>query len=199
MTRLDTIIKHKSIIIGLTGLLFSTVVRAQQFAVGNNLVYSATLTPNLSVETRLDSTWSMGFTGGYRPWPTDDEAKRKYRHLSLDLYARKWTGDKQWRGWYYGFDALWAHYNLSNLRLTYFGMFKDARDRRIQGNLIGAGSFGGYAVDLGSGFALDFQAGADLSWTHYTIFDKVHCGVPVAHRNRVYLIPKVGVNVSWRF
>lgn len=55
MTRLDTIIKHKSIIIGL-GLLFSIAVRAQQFAVGNNLVYSATLTPNLSVETRLDST-----------------------------------------------------------------------------------------------------------------------------------------------
>lgn len=137
MTRLDTIIKHKSIIIGL-GLLFSTAVRAQQLAVGNNLVYSATLTPNLSVETRLDSTWTMGFTGGYRPWPTDDEAKRKYRHLSLDLYARKWTGDKQWRGWYYGFDALWVHYNLSNLRLNYFGMFKDASDRRIQGNLIGA-------------------------------------------------------------
>ena len=199
MIKLNAIIKHRALVVGLSVLMFNASVRAQQFSVGNNLVYSATLTPNLSLETRLDSSWTMGLSVGYRPWPTDDNAKRKYRHLSLDLYARKWTAGTPWRGWYYGFDALWVHYNMSNIKLHYFGMFGDARHHRIQGNLIGAGSFGGYAFDLGSGFGIDLQAGADLSWTHYSVYDDVHCGLPTARRNRSYLIPKVAVNVSWRF
>ena len=199
MIRKSTIKIRRLLVAGLAVLTFNISGKAQQFSVGNNLVYSATLTPNLSLETRLDSSWTMGISGGYRPWPTDDNVQRKYRHLSLDLYARKWKKDNQWKGWYYGFDALWVHYNLSNIKLHYFGMFKDASHHRIQGNLLGIGSFGGYAVDLGSGFGVDFQAGADLSWTHHTIFYEVHCGLPIARKNRIYIIPKIAVNVSWRF
>lgn len=199
MITTNTIIKHRIAVLCLVALVFQVTMRAQQFAVGNNLVYSAALTPNLSLETRLDSSWTLGIAGGFRPWPTDDTAQRKYRHFSIDLYGRKWTEGTPWRGWFYGYDALWVHYNLSNLKMRYFGMFGDARHHRIQGNVIGVGSFGGYAWDLGSGFGIDVQGGADLAWTHYRMYDCVHCGSPVARKNRVYLLPKVSVDVSWRF
>lgn len=191
--------KGKAIIGIVIGLFVAVRGNAQRFSLSNNVVYSATLTPNLTFETLVDSTWTIGLTGGLRPWPTDDKALRKYRHLSLDLYTRKWTAGTPWQGFYYGFDALWIHYNLSNLRLQYFGMFGDARHQRMQGNLYGAGSFAGYAWDLGSGFGVDVQAGADLSWTHYRVYDCVHCGSSVARKNKVYLLPKAAVDLIYKF
>ena len=191
--------REKVIISIVLGLIVAVRGDAQSFSLSNNVVYSATLTPNLGFETRVDSTWTVGLWGGLRPWPTDDKALRKYRHLSLDLYTRKWTGGTPWRGFYYGFDALWTHYNLSNLKLHYFGMFGDARHRRMQGNLYGGGSFAGYAWDLGSGFGVDVQTGVDLSWTRYRVYDCVHCGAPVARKNKVYLLPKAAVDLVYSF
>lgn len=180
-------------------MLPSSKACAQHFSISNNLVYSATLTPNLGFAVRADSAWTVGISAGYRPWPTDDSRARKYRNISVALSARHWTKGNVWRGAYYGFDAMWLHYNLSNIDLQYFGMFRDARHNRIQGNLYGAGAFGGYAWDLGSGFSLEAQGGLDLSWTHYRLYDKVHCGNVIARRNRVYLLPKVALNICWRF
>lgn len=94
--------REKVIISIVLGLIVAVRGDAQSFSLSNNVVYSATLTPNLGFETRVDSTWTVGLWGGFRPWPTDDKALRKYRHLSLDLYTRKWTGGTPWRGFYYG-------------------------------------------------------------------------------------------------
>ena len=92
MITTNTIIKHRIAVFCLVALMFQVTMRAQQFAVGNNLVYSAALTPNLSLETRLDSSWTLGIAGGFRPWPTDDTAQRKYRHFSINLYGRRGAG-----------------------------------------------------------------------------------------------------------
>jgi hypothetical protein len=65
-------------------LLFVTnSVSAQQLTLSNNLLYDATLTPNLRLGVRLSPHWSLGLTAGYRPWPTDDQATRKYKHLLI--------------------------------------------------------------------------------------------------------------------
>lgn len=189
----------KAVIGIVLGLFAPLSGSAQRFSLSNNVVYSATLTPNLSFETLIDSTWTVGLSGGLRPWPNDDKARRKYRHVSIDIFGRKWTAGTPWRGYFYGFDALWMHYNLSNLRLHYFGMFSDARHHRIQGDLVGAGSFGGYAWNLGSGFGIDVQAGADITWTHYRKYNCVHCGSPMARQNKVYLLPKAAVDIIYKF
>lgn len=60
-----------------------TDVHSQQVTVSNNLLYDAWLTPNMRVGYRLAPHWSVGMTAGYRPWPTDDNATRKLRHLLL--------------------------------------------------------------------------------------------------------------------
>ena len=174
-------------------------LKAQTVALSNNLVYDATLTPNLGIEMKVDSSWTVGITGGFRPWPTDDTKTRKYRHLSLMATARKWTAGTPWKGYFYGFDALYMHYNLADLKLLYFGMFGDARHHRIQGNLYGVGSKGGYAWDLGSGFGLELMGGLDLSYTHYRMYECVKCGQLLQKRNKVYLLPTAAVNVNYHF
>ncbi|MDD6552272.1 MAG: DUF3575 domain-containing protein [Prevotellaceae bacterium] len=181
------------------GMMMAQPAKAQRYALSNNLVYSATLTPNLSFEVRPDSSWSYAISAGYRPWPTNDERARKYRHLSVDLQARHWDKAHPWKGAFYGFDAMWVHYNLSNIHLNYFGMFSAARHHRIQGNLYGVGALGGYAWDLGSGFTLEAEGALDLAWTHYRVYDLPHCGDPIAKVNRFYLIPKVALNIAWHF
>lgn len=180
-------------------LLVVSQARAQRVAISNNLIWSSMLTPNLSLQVRPDSAWSLGLTGGYRPWPTNDETARKYRHLAVQLEARHWNKEHPFLGEYYGFDAMWVHYNLSNLELNYFGMFNDARHRRMQGNLYALGAFGGYAWNLGSGFAIEAQGGLDLAWTHYRLYDLPHCGDPIAKKNKLYLLPKVALNISYHF
>ena len=65
-------------------LLFITqLVSAQQVTLSNNLLYDTWLTPNLRIGLRLSPHWSMGLTAGYRPWPTDDNTSRKWKHLLL--------------------------------------------------------------------------------------------------------------------
>ncbi|MDD5861897.1 MAG: DUF3575 domain-containing protein [Prevotella sp.] len=183
----------------LVGLIIAQKAHAQQFALHHNLAYSATLTPNIGFEILPDSSWSFALSAGYRPWPKNDERARKYRHLSMDFQARHWDKDHPWQGAFYGIDALWLHYNLSNIYLNYFGMFADARHHRIQGNLYAAGALGGYAWNLGSGFTLEAEGALDLAWTHYRIFERPHCGDPIARVNRVYLLPKIAFNIAWHF
>ena len=43
-------------------------VNAQKFTLSNNLLYDATLTPNLRLGARLSEQWSLGLTAGYHPW-----------------------------------------------------------------------------------------------------------------------------------
>ena len=188
---------------GLLAIIFLLIagigLKAQTVALSNNLVYDATRTPNLGIEMKVDSSWTVGLTGGFRPWPTSDAKTRKYRHLSLMALARKWTAGTPWKGYFYGFDALYMYYNFADLKLLYFGMFGDARHHRIQGNLYGVGSKGGYAWDLGSGFGLELMGGLDLSYTHYRMYECVKCGQLLQKRNKVYLLPTAAVNVNYHF
>lgn len=193
------LLQVKGLLVIIFLLIAGIGLKAQTVALSNNLVYDATLTPNLGIEMKVDSSWTVGLTGGFRPWPTSDAKTRKYRHLSLMALARKWTAGTPWKGYFYGFDALYMYYNFADLKLLYFGMFGDARHHRIQGNLYGVGSKGGYAWDLGSGFGLELMGGLDLSYTHYRMYECVKCGQLLQKRNKVYLLPTAAVNVNYHF
>ena len=60
------------------GLLYATIVRSQGFAIRNNLLYDATLTPNFGVEMRLDSVWTMGMNAGFNLWDYDKAKNKKW-------------------------------------------------------------------------------------------------------------------------
>ena len=106
---------------------------AQKVTISNNLLYDATLTPNLRVGVRLAPQWSMGLTAGYRPWPTSDEATRKYRHLLVSPSLRYWTDSVNVHH-FFGVNLIYSHYNVGGITFP-FGMYKSVRDERREGDL----------------------------------------------------------------
>ena len=67
-------------------LLLSLIIprsSAQTLALRTNLLYDATLSPNLGVEVRLDSTWSAGINVGFNAWDIDKSKNKKWRHILI--------------------------------------------------------------------------------------------------------------------
>ena len=136
-------------------LLFFTLVffvlnatlHAQNVTLSNNLLYDATLTPNLRLGVRLSPHWSMGLTGGYRPWPTDENKSRKWKHLLVSPDLRYWTDSVNVHH-FFGVNLIYAHFNIANVKFP-FGLYKGFRDERRQGDLGALGAYYGYSWPLG--------------------------------------------------
>ena len=52
-----------------------------RIALRTNLLYDATLSPNLGVEVRVDSAWTVGLLAGINAWDVDKAKNRKWRHI----------------------------------------------------------------------------------------------------------------------
>lgn len=89
------------VIVLLLGLLLPQRVMAQQdksqsqlpadslpkVALRNNLLYDATLSPNLGIDLRVSWKMTVGLLAGFNAWDIDKEKNKKWRHM-LFLYAR---------------------------------------------------------------------------------------------------------------
>ena len=156
-------------------LLFITqLVSAQQVTLSNNLLYDTWLTPNLRIGLRLSPHWSMGLTAGYRPWPTDDNTSRKWKHLLLSPDLRYWT-DSVGVHHFFGVNLIYSHYNVADVKFP-FGLWKAVRDERRQGDLGAIGLFYGYSWPLGRYWNLETHIGAAVGYTKFDRYQCGHCG-----------------------
>lgn len=174
-----------------------SVPATTRFVLRNNLAYDAALTPNLGVELRFDSArWSLGLNAGFRPWPTDDQAEKKWRHLLLAPELRHWTNDStfQTRGAYWGMNLVYSHYNASNLHFP-FGLYSAVRHHRLQGDLAAIGAFYGYSWRLSRLLRLEAEAGLGVGYTWAKKYDCAHCGTYYGRDNKPILVPKVALNI----
>ena len=138
--------KH-SILLFVMLLFITNSASAQQVTLSNNLLYDAALTPNLRVGLRLSEHWSMGLTAGYRPWPTNDDTNRKWKHLLLSPSLRYWKDSVNVHH-FFGANVIYSHYNVADVKFP-FGLYKSVRDERRQGDLLALGVFYGYSWPLG--------------------------------------------------
>ena len=83
---------------------------AQELTISNNLLYDATLTPNLQMGVQVSPKWSIGVTGGFRHWPIGNLTKTKWRHLLISPEVRHWTDSLQ-IGHFFGMNAIYSHFN----------------------------------------------------------------------------------------
>ena len=175
-------------------LLFVTnSVSAQQLTLSNNLLYDATLTPNLRLGVRLSPHWSLGLTAGYRPWPTDDQATRKYKHLLISPDLRYWTDSVNVHH-FFGFNAIYAHYNVGAITFP-LGFWKSVRDERQQGDFVGIGAFYGYSWPLGRHWNFEAFIGAAVGYNKYDRYECAHCGSKLGTEKKVAVIPQAGLNI----
>ena len=163
-------------------LTFCQQAVAQQVTISNNLLYDAWLTPNLRVGLRLAPHWSMGVTGGYRPWPSDDNTSRKWRHLLISPDVRYWTDSVNVHH-FFGVNLIYSHYNLAELKLP-FGLYKGLRHERRQGDLGALGVFYGYSWPLGRHWNIEAAIGAVVGYTGYDRYECGQCGSKIWEDNQ---------------
>ena len=176
-------------------LVVSSVSWAQKVTISNNLLYDTWLTPNLRVGLRLSPHWSMGLTAGYRPWPTDDNTSRKWKHLLLSPDLRYWT-DSVGVHHFFGVNLIYSHYNVADVKFP-FGLWKAVRDERRQGDLGAIGLFYGYSWPLGRYWNLETHIGAAVGYTKFDRYQCGHCGTKIGTEKKVFVMPQAGVSIVY--
>ena len=172
-----------------------TYTKVKPWAVRNNLLYDAALTPNIGFDYRLDSVWTIGFTAGYRPWPTDDMKEKKWRHFLIMPELRHWSdsvyADKSW---FWGINMMYSHYNVSNVHFP-FGLYPSVRHARKEGDLVAIGASYGRSWRLSRLFRLEAEAGVDVGYAWGDKYNCGKCGKKIGEYDGPFLVPKLALNI----
>ena len=97
-------------------------VGAQTVALRNNLLYDATLTPNLGADIRVDSLWTIGAFVGLNAWDIDKDKNKKWRHLLISPNVRRWLGDVPFHKSYVEGDLIYSHFNVGNTKIPFVAL-----------------------------------------------------------------------------
>ena len=189
---------HRVVRIIFLTILFSCSfadIYAQQVTISNNLLYDAWLTPNLRIGVRLSPHWSVGLTGGYRPWPKSDEATRKYRHLLISPSVRYWRDSVNVHH-FWGANLIYSHYNVGGITFP-FGLYKSVRNERREGDMGALGVFYGYSWPLGRFWNVEALIGAAIGYTQYDRYECVHCGKKLGRDKKLFGMPQAAINIVY--
>ena len=89
--------RGKTIFVMVLSALFSLLgvlpSDAQRTVLKNNLLYDATASFNLGVETMLSHHWTFEFNAGYNPWTFSND--KKWKHLMVSPQVRYWFKRKE--------------------------------------------------------------------------------------------------------
>lgn len=164
-------------------------------ALKTNLLYGAFTTLNLGVEVRISKRMTLDIPVSYNPW-TFSENKR-ITHLMVQPEFRLWVHEP-FNGHYFGLHAHYAHFNTANIRLP-FGLWKEWRDSRYQGDLYGGGFAYGYQWILGNRFNLEATLGIGYFYAKYNRYECPKCGETLDRGlSKHYFGPtKLGITLSF--
>lgn len=174
---------------------------SQTFALRTNLLYDATLSPNLGAELKVDSLWSVGLNVGINAWDIDKQKNKKWRHLLVSPNVRKYFSLKRdsmtiRRANYLELNAIYSHFNVGNVKFP-FGMYKSVRDRRLQGDLLALGAKYGYSWIMARDWRVEAEAGVAVGYARFKEYDCDHCGTYYGKGDRIFLLPQLGINVVY--
>ena len=168
----------------------------KNFAIRNNFIYDISGTPNLGFDVRISPHWTLGLNAGYRPWPTDDNTTRKWKHFLIAPELRHWT-DSTFHRSYWGTNVFYSHYNVGHVTFP-FGLYQTVRDHRVQGDLIGLGAFYGRSWRISRYIRLEGEVGLGVGYTWAKKYECAHCGSYLGRENKPFLIPKLTLNVVYQ-
>ncbi len=177
-------------------LVVSSPTWAQELTISNNLLYDATLTPNIRLDVGLSPHWTMGLTTGLRIWPRGNLEQKKWRHLMLSPEVRYWTDSLQTRH-FFGINAMYSHFNAGYTDMV---IYKGVKDERRQGDLVGVGVFYGYSWHLGRRWTLEALAGVAVGYAWYDRFvinKHEDDWDPIGDGKNAFVLPQLGLNIVY--
>ena len=170
-------------------------VEGQTVSVRNNLLYDATLSPNLSIDFKIDSLWVLGISAGINAWDIDKAKNKKWRHVMVSPYVRYYT-DSLYHKRFFGIHGVYSHYNASGISFP-FNFYPSLKHHRRQGDLLALGGSYGYGWRLSDRWNLEAEIGLAIGYTWYKEYECQHCGSYEGKDNKVLLLPKFGLNIVY--
>lgn len=184
--------KQKFLILLLPLLLIGGLVciHAQRIGVKTNLLYWATSTPNVGMEWRVASRYTLSATVGYNAFNFADRTSDDGRALNPKLHH--WLVMPEAKYWfcrpfersYLGLHALYGQYNAGGVRYPL-----SLPDARYEGWAAGAGVSYGYQWALGRRWGLEASIGAGYVYLRYDKFNCGACGDKQGNYRRHYFGP----------
>lgn len=168
---------------------------AQDISLRNNILYDATLTPNLGGEVGFDSLWSVGMDLGIQIFPRSKWTRHKFRHLLIAPEIRRYFS-KDKTGHFVGANFLYTHYNMVGITFP-FGLYRSVRHKRKQGNAIALGPQYGYVWQLSQKWRLEAEGGIDIGYSWSKVFSQDHPDKRIGYDKGFFLMPKLGVNIVY--
>ena len=162
---------------------------SQTTSLKNNLLYDATLTPNIGIEQKIDSLSTVQLFYGLNPWRLSDT--KRLRHWSLMPEYRRWFKEP-FLGHFVGLHALGGEFNIAGI-----GPTASIRDYHYQGWYVGGGLTYGYAWRLCDYWNLEAAIGLGYVHLAYDKYENEECGLPLGSGRRNYVGPtKLALNLA---
>ena len=138
------------------------------FALKTNVLYDALSNINLGFEVRMGDRLTLDVPINYNPWVYADN--KRINHILIQPEIRYWTAEP-FNGHFVGLHGHFAHFNTGGIRAP-FGLWKEWRTSRYQGNLYGIGGAYGYQWVLSK--RLNIEATLGVGYFH-AIYDRFEC------------------------
>lgn len=186
------ILKFFLVILALaTSLSFSY---AQKVAIKNNLLYDATVTPNLALEIAMSRKMTLEMAAGLNFFDFSDN--KKIKHFLVQPELRWWTCDL-FNGHFFGLHGHVAQFNVGGWDIP-LGRLDTFRDNRYQGYLYGGGLSYGYQWLLRPRWNLEASIGGGYARIHYEKYPCTTCGTKLDEGHTNYLgVTKAAVSLIY--
>ena len=179
-------------------LVCSTAQAQQTWSLKNNLLYDATLTPNLGIEGKVGKRSTLQLFYGLNPWKFSET--KKLRHWSLMPEYRYWLSDKgPFGGWFTGVHALGGEFNVGG-DVWPISFVKTLKENRYEGWFIGGGLTIGHAWRLSDHWNLEAALGIGYIRFKYDKYANEWCGPLLESKPYNYVGPtKLALNIAYVF
>jgi len=175
----------KKKILILISLMISLAGYSQKVGIKNNLVYDATLTPNLGLELSVGKKNTLDLNFGYNPFTFSDH--KKFKHWLAQPEFRFWTCES-FNGTFFGIHAHGGEFSVAGNHLP-FGVFPNLKGYMYEGYFYGGGISIGYQWILGKHWNLEASVGAGYARIHYDKYPCADCGTKLDSGNYNYWGP----------
>ena len=165
--------------------LFALPSFAQEVALKNNLLWDATLSPNLALEIGLAPKNTIDIYGAVNPFNFKDG--KKFKHWYVQPEFRWWMCEK-FNGTFIGVHAHGGSFLTKNLDLP-GDIFPTLKDHRYEGYFWGAGVSIGHQWIIGKRWNLEASLGVGYARVHYDKFTCERCSEKIKTGDKNYFGP----------
>lgn len=175
---------------------------AQSAAVKTNLLYDATLTPNLGLEIGLAPKHTLQAFYSLNLWKKPLNDNRQWKHWQTGLEYRWWPCSK-FNGHFIGLHTMGGEFNFAGLRhfkLPFYNWPSDLSTMRYEGWNVGGGFTYGYQWILGRHWNLEASMGVGYQYIHYKKYPCAECGTQLATGHKHYIgLDKLALSIMYVF